>query len=477
MAVTLTYDSVLSRVRIDATGLGASAAFARVERSLDQVTWTTVRGGVDQVVTAGVMTTLDDYEFISDVQNFYRVTPFDSGVMTDTFTRTVSNGWGTATSGQTWSHPSSTLANFSTNGTKGLVSAATVTTYRRCQPSPSPTMTDFNMKFTVANNRVAASDWHVAGVAFRAVSDLSRYFARIEFRHVPANGVFATLYRQINGVTVELESVNFGTCVINEVFGVRVMAQGSNQKFKIWRNVSGEPSDWTIETTDTNHTLGNTMIMSAVGVNSTVTLPVTYTYDDFIMTYPPQASGAAQSSSITPSLDGVWIKSLGRPFLNRKLNCEPDPGTITREGKGTVTPVVTHSLPIGTNAVRGSRELTINIPTSTVDDQIFYNVIIGTGDPLFFHTPAAHPLPTMYVVVEDSTEERPLLDRRCHEDWRNFILPLKEVAAPGAGVIGSTGTWATVIATYASWGALVTAKPTWFLLLEVVGSVNEVIVP
>jgi hypothetical protein len=477
MTVTLTYDATLSRVQIDANGLG-SASYVLVERSIDETRWTTVRGGTQVTVTAGSMAPVDDYEFAPDVLNYYRVTPFDAGLMTDTFTRSTSNGWGTATSGQTWSHPNSTVSNFSTNGTKGLVSVGTVTTYRRCEPSPSPTMTDFNLKFTVATNRVATGDWTVGGVSFRHLNDLNRYFARWEQRHVPASRMFMVLYRQSGGTVTELDAVNFGSYSINEVFGVRVAAQGSNLKFKLWRNSGGEPNDWNIEVTDTDHVLGETLIMSAVGANSTVTLPVTYTYDDLTLTYPPQVSGSTQTGTITPVLSGVWLKSLGRPFLNRQVYCAPNPREVRRSSRNLVTPVVGRSLPHGTSAVRGSRELTVNLVTPTVDERIALNIIIGTGDPLFFHTPMTHPLPTMYVVVRDSEEERPLLERRCqNEDWRNFVLPLREVAAPGAGVVGSTGTWQTVIDEYDDWQELVDNKDTWLLLLEVVGDVNEVIVP
>src|SRR5690606_16416623 len=66
MAVTLTYDATLARVRLSATAVtGPTVA---VERSTDQIRWTTVRGGAALAVTGGTVS-LDDYEFVPGVPN------------------------------------------------------------------------------------------------------------------------------------------------------------------------------------------------------------------------------------------------------------------------------------------------------------------------------------------------------------------------------------------------------------------------
>lgn len=92
MTVTLTYDTTLSRVRVSANGLGA-ATTADVERSEDTITWTTVRGGVDVPVSGGVMSAVDDYEFVPDVVNHYRVTPSVGAVQTNTTTPVLGTVW------------------------------------------------------------------------------------------------------------------------------------------------------------------------------------------------------------------------------------------------------------------------------------------------------------------------------------------------------------------------------------------------
>lgn len=78
MSLTATYDSVLSRVRLAATLLGATATYALFERTTDGfVTKTTVRGGSTVLVTSQ-NASVDDYEFPAGVATTYRVTSYDA---------------------------------------------------------------------------------------------------------------------------------------------------------------------------------------------------------------------------------------------------------------------------------------------------------------------------------------------------------------------------------------------------------------
>lgn len=72
MTITLTYDETLSRVVI--TGSDLPDGVARIERSINGLLWTTVRGGASIEITAGGFE-LYDYEFIACTENFYRAQP------------------------------------------------------------------------------------------------------------------------------------------------------------------------------------------------------------------------------------------------------------------------------------------------------------------------------------------------------------------------------------------------------------------
>src|SRR5688572_29747223 len=79
MTVTLAYDDTESYVSIDADGFTSAIDAALVERSTDQVVWTTVRRGVEWPVSGGAFVdALRDYEFTPGVVNYYRVRGVDS---------------------------------------------------------------------------------------------------------------------------------------------------------------------------------------------------------------------------------------------------------------------------------------------------------------------------------------------------------------------------------------------------------------
>lgn len=93
------YDGQLSRVRVDvgqaASGWPSDATWT-VQRSVDLVRWTTVRGGLDVPVDADALP-VDDYEFSSGQVQHYRVQVYSDGTLlgtyTDQITVTVDGIW------------------------------------------------------------------------------------------------------------------------------------------------------------------------------------------------------------------------------------------------------------------------------------------------------------------------------------------------------------------------------------------------
>jgi hypothetical protein len=467
VTVTLTYDNTLSRVRITATSLGSAVA-AHVERSIDQVTWTTVRGGDAALVSGGTLTTLDDYEFIDAVPNYYRVT------YADTMTFVASGAAAHAANASV----TPTIPTGSTTGDLMLILAATWSSGFGTPNTP----TGYQRLIDAANLRLFGKihtgsesnptvSFTGTGDATMAMSAQMATLRHAQLAVVDAAGVLNALAQNIIVPDMLVSITN-----------ALVLAFGWKQDD--WTSTTspagfikiGEPS--TTLGSDQGITWARQIQTNALTVSGaifTITGGATAVSRGVVTSIP--ATTTSQQSSITPVLDGIWLKSLGRPFLNRQLACDPDPGTITRDGHGITSSVIGRSLPIGTSAVRGARQLTINVSVPTIDDRIAMNVIIGTGDPLFIHAPARSPLPTMYVVVDDTNEERPLLTRGCQQDWRRFILPFRESAAPGSGVIGSSSTWQTVIDTYVDWSTVLANKATWLALIDLVGNVSEVIVP
>jgi hypothetical protein len=98
MAITATYDPVLSRIRLSATLLGATATYAVFERTTNGfINSATVRGGSSVVVTTQ-NASLSDYEFPAGIATTYRVTSYNvSNVQQATFsvaiTQDLTQAW------------------------------------------------------------------------------------------------------------------------------------------------------------------------------------------------------------------------------------------------------------------------------------------------------------------------------------------------------------------------------------------------
>lgn len=79
MTVTATYLPDLSRVQVAFTGAPAGTDYAIIEKSLDGITWTQVRGGQAVPIVAGAGKVLDA-EFTAAAANTYRVSYVDNSV-------------------------------------------------------------------------------------------------------------------------------------------------------------------------------------------------------------------------------------------------------------------------------------------------------------------------------------------------------------------------------------------------------------
>lgn len=90
MALTATYDAVLSRIQLAAGALGVSATYAVFDRTSNGgITYETVRGGTSVPVSSQAAA-LDDFEFPAGVATTYRVRSYNaSNVLQTTFTANI----------------------------------------------------------------------------------------------------------------------------------------------------------------------------------------------------------------------------------------------------------------------------------------------------------------------------------------------------------------------------------------------------
>lgn len=463
MTVTLTYESTLSRVKVTADGLGA-AATALVERSLDQVTWTTVRCGLDAPTATGGVVTVYDYEFSSDVVNYYRVTSPKAVSFVGVGTAATANN-------------TSVTPGLPAGVAAGDVMLLEVSTRTNGTPNVP---TGYSMLLSLGNfalmGKIHSGSEVAPTVTFTgSVSGDDNLGRMSAFRNL-----------QLSPTTAETQAnsaQNIG------YHSLTVPHSGMLALLAIWKQ-----DDWTTASAgapwtsigDAVSTAGNdaaqgwyyqlqsskvnvpTGSVSVTGGTSAASLAVIAAWD---------ATTLVQTSSITPSITTLWLKSVGKPFLNRSFNCVTNISDITRAPRHSLFEIIGRSYPVAVTDLRQSREVTIELVTRTTQEHVDLDFILSLGESMFVHTPAMYPLPSMYVVINQTSEQRPLLSKPCGDDWRKFTLPLREVAAPGLDVCGSTVTWQSVINQYVTWQALQAGETSWLDLLTNVGSPADVIVP
>lgn len=179
-----------------------------------------------------------------------------------------------------------------------------------------------------------------------------------------------------------------------------------------------------------------------------------------------------QTTTITPMIGTVWLKSIARPFLNRPVTVVGY-SEVTRPDRGGVFDVVGRSFPVAVTDVKGSRRYTLDVLTETLDQAAELDIILAAGDPMLIQAPAASAVPGMYAVIGDVTATR----TGRASTRRVFSLPLTEVAAPGPGIVGATVTWQSVITAFDTWADVNTAEDTWQDLNDLIGDPTEVVAP
>jgi hypothetical protein len=109
--------------------------------------------------------------------------------------------------------------------------------------------------------------------------------------------------------------------------------------------------------------------------------------------------------------------------------------------------VVGRSDPVVVSDVHGSRRTTVEIITPTVTETKALDEALSQGHPVFLQVPADLQLPTMYATVGNFSYER-LSPKSVRSRWS---IPLIEVAPPPMTLVGSTSTYASVLAEHTSY--------------------------
>ena len=157
-----------------------------------------------------------------------------------------------------------------------------------------------------------------------------------------------------------------------------------------------------------------------------------------------------------PVLDEVWLKFIASPVFNRRVQLI-DWGDISRPSRAAFYDVQGRTDPIAVLDVAGSRRVTVTLRTSTKAEGRDLDYALSQGMPLFLHVPESVALDSMYAAAGDITWTRPSkLTQVCY--WQ---IPLTEVSAPPASIVGAASTWQSVLDGYDSWADVLDGFADW----------------
>ena len=215
-----------------------------------------------------------------------------AGAVADTFTRTVSNGWGTADSGQAWTL-TGTASYWSTSGTRGVFTNGGAVNVEGIQ-EVSGSWQNLDVTATVVfqslptGANIVASLWAHRGSSAQIKGRL--FHTTADLLNIDVLGTNATVsLGSANGI---IAGVN-GTPI-----KVRMKIVGTAVKLKAWLASVAEPVFWHVEVTDTVTPAAGGFGISGLRQTSNTNVNPVMEFDDIAMSNP-------QAWTVTRSVNGV----------------------------------------------------------------------------------------------------------------------------------------------------------------------------
>lgn len=461
MTLTSTYNGDLSRVQLVISSAPAGTDYSVVERSTDQITWVTVRGGDALTLVSGAAK-LDDYEFTPGVPNYYRASHVDS-----------SPGFvaaGVAAVGNNASvvpaHPAGLVV-----GDLKLIWAS----IRNSGAGTVNTPTGWT-KLVDAGNAALFGKIHAVSdtaptVAFTGgVLNATTLAQMASFHNVKLTptGFAQTLNGSTQNITVPSQAITVPgmilflgwkqddwTSLTTPAFGVKV---GDNASLTgddasmtwIFFGTAGPP------TTPVWGGVDLTVVGGVAAISRGVT--VAFALVDFV---------SRDTANLTPVLDKVWIKNIQRPYMNTALSSPVGLLKVNRKARAGVFPVIRRSKAVAVTDIRLGKEFSIGARVEDPTERDRLDLILDAGEPILLHIPLGYiRLKSMYAVIGDIEYD---------DETLTYTLPLTEVAAPPATIVGATVLWSDIVATFATWADLMAAEATWADVLTRIGSPTDII--
>lgn len=212
----------------------------------------------------------------------------------DTFTRSVSNAWGTADSGQSWTVSGGAASERAVNGSRASVTLASSPSTLRFQTLVAG-LADSEVRARFRAGQVSTGASIVPGIILRYQDGSNYYRARLHF----ATG--GALYVSVTRATTQIgtEVLLPYTYTTGDEFEIRVRITGHTVRIKAWPVGGVEPGGWHTEETVSTSTIdtGTVGISCSAFAGNTNVSPVTE-FDNFDLISP-------QAFAVTRAVNGI----------------------------------------------------------------------------------------------------------------------------------------------------------------------------
>lgn len=224
---------------------------------------------------------------------------------TDSFTRTVTNGWGQSPGGGTWLNLTGSDANFSIDGTQGVILNDTANTGRYCSINDGD-IANVSASCRLTVSKAATGAATSVAVTFGYADSSNHYRARLLIN--TTGTVQLAMEKTVAGTTTTLgAATTVGTgFVANQWWRIRVQRTGSTIRCRAWLDGTTEPSTWLFTTTDTALPTGRIGFRSFASTGSTA-VPFNTLIDEVAV----DSATWANPPTVTHN---TWVRVLGSPF-------------------------------------------------------------------------------------------------------------------------------------------------------------------
>lgn len=299
----------------------------------------------------------------------------------DLFTRVVANGWGNATTGQAWTTVGGVAADFSVNGTQGLMTFSAAGASRRTRVTTTPGADMGVMaQVTIA---VAALTAPIEPGMFVRYNDVSNHYL-MNVSLAPSGVATLNINKIVLNVITNLASIPLEQVhVAGATWLMALEVCGHTVRAKAWRSTVTEPG-WILTVTDFDLNVGTNSGFRSLLASGNTNGSTVFAYDNFVA----WISQPVKLFRVTP--DGARTEVRGSPGFTE------DP---TAAAASAVATFYDNEVPFDVNVFY---EMTSNCATTVIATSNTVNLASG-GDG-WLRDPV-DPTRNLRIVMDDLFDE------------------------------------------------------------------------